>query len=86
MKKPNLGTDYDSFSDSEMTLEDELFGQMASADRDYTEERGHSEIRDWDNMLECEVQHFNHKHGTAFDPAEMRYQYIERQEKKCGYY
>ncbi|MCS6162405.1 hypothetical protein [Shewanella baltica] len=96
MKKPKMpdtdlieseysDTDCDSYGEPEITLEDALFAQMASADRDYTEEHGHSEITDWDNMLECEVRHFNHQYGTEFDPVEMRYQYIERQEKKCGY-
>lgn len=69
-----------------MKLEDELFCQMADADRDYTEEHGIGDLSDWDNMLECEVLHFNRQHGTDFDRVEMRIQYIERQEKKCGYY
>lgn len=56
----------------------ELFAQMKQADRDYTEDHGIGDLEDWDEMLECEVKHFNRMFGTDFDPKEMRIQYIEK--------
>jgi hypothetical protein len=67
----------------ELTLEQQLFGQLANADREHTEEHGINDFHDWDEMLECEVMHFNTQNGTNFDPKEYRLQYIERQEKRA---
>lgn len=56
----------------EQTLEGQLFGQLTNADREHTEENGINDIHDWDEMLECEVKHFNIQNGTEFDPKEYR--------------
>lgn len=70
---------------SEKVMPDDLYGQMKQADIDHTEEHGINELSDWDEMLECEVKHYNNQNNTKLDPKEMRIQYIERQEKKLGY-
>lgn len=64
------------------TLEDQLFGKLLEADREHTEVHGINDINDWDEMLECEVRHFNTNNGTNFDPKEYRIQYCERQEQR----
>lgn len=62
-----------------------LFEKLTQADIDYTQEHGIKELSDWDEMLECEVKHFNINNNSEFDPKEVRIQYIEKQEKKLGY-
>ena len=67
----------------EATQEEMLFAQLKQADKVHTEEHGINDFNDWDEMLECEVKHFNSQNGTVFDPKEYRLQYIERQEKRA---
>lgn len=64
---------------------EKLFDQLSKADINYTDENGITELSDWDEMLECEVKHFNINNDTQFEPKEMRIQYIEKQESKLGY-
>lgn len=76
------GLDLNVF-DNGLTPEEMLFAQLTQADREHTEEHGINDINDWDEMLECEVKHFNSQNGTDFDPKEYRIQYCERQEKRA---
>lgn len=62
-----------------------LFEKLTQADIEYTQEHGVKELSDWDEMLECEVKHFNINNNSDFDPKEMRIQYIEKQESKLSY-
>lgn len=71
-------------SEYERVLEKELFEKLKMADIEHTQEKPGASLEDWDEILECEVKHFNQVNSTDFDPKEMRFQYIEKF-KTAGY-